>query len=272
MPVVEEMKSLFRSKVIKSTEVTVGQRKEIDFNTLYLQKVLRELAENANNDDLSEEVEVPLEEELSDEERIQQMLEQTNAECEILLENAKRDAEIILEEAYSDSQRITENARQEGYQKGYQDGQEAGFREYQELLEEVKLMKQGILEEKRRTAQLLEKDLIQLVIQAVHKVIRHEISENHELLLNLIQEGINKCTFTESLIIRVSDVDYDLISVYKNRVYMMTEGIEDIEIKSDASLNSGSIIIETASGRIDAGIETQIRVVENLFNELLQSE
>jgi len=272
LPVVEEMKSLFRSKVIKSAEVTVGQRKEIDFNTFYLQKVLREISEADNDGYISEEVEGSLEEELSEEEKLQQMLEQANAECEILVENAKRDAEIILEEAYGDSRRITENSRQEGYQKGYQEGQESGFREYQELLEEVKAMKHGILEEKRRTAQLLEKDLIQLVIQSVKKVIRHEISENQELLLNLIQEGINKCTFTESLIIRVSDVDYDLISVYKNRVYMMTEGIEDIEIKADASLNSGSIIIETASGRIDAGIETQIKVVENLFNELLQGE
>ena len=270
MPVVEEMKSLSRSKVIKSTEVTVGQRKEIDFNTFYLQKVLREIVEAEN--DASEEVEEPIEEEISEEEKLQQILDQTNAECEILMENAKRDAEIILEEAYSDSQKITENARQEGFQKGYQEGQEAGFKEYQELLEEVKAMKQEVLDEKRRTAMLLEKDLIQLVIQSVKKVIKHEISENHELILNLIQEGINKCTFTESLIIRVSDVDYDLISVYKNRVYMMTEGIEDIEIKADASLNSGSIIIETASGRIDASIETQVKVVENLFNELLQSE
>ncbi len=265
------MKSLSRSKVIKSTEVTLGQKKEIDFNTFYIQRVLKELAE-AEDSAASEEEPAAEVVTITPEEEAKQLLEQTNAECEILLENAKRDAEIILEEAYADGKTITERARQEGFQKGYQEGQEAGFKEYQELLEEAKAMKQNVLDERRRTALSLEKDIVGLITETVRRVIQQEINENNELLLNLIQEGINKCTYTESLIIRVSDTDYDLVSLYKNRVYMMTEGIEDIEIKSDASLSNGSIIIETASGRIDASVDTQIKVVEDLFKELLQSE
>ncbi len=265
------MKSLSRSKVIKSTEVTLGQKKEIDFNTFYIQRVLKEIVE-AEENTASDEMSAAEEVTISPEEEAKQLLEDTNVECEALLENAKRDAEIILEEAYADGKVITERARQEGFQKGYQEGQEAGFKEYQDLLEEAKTMKQGLLDERRRTALSLEKDIVGLITETVRRVIQHEINENNELLLNLIQEGINKCTYTESLIIRVSDADYQVVSLYKNRVYMMTEGIEDIEIKSDASLSNGSIIIETASGKIDAGIETQMKVVEALFNQLLQSE
>ena len=270
------MKSLSRSKVIKSTAVNLGQRKEIDFNTFYSQRVIMDRLNEYQEISLEEEQllaeEQLLEVELSDEEKVQQLLEETHRECQFLLESAKRDAEILLEDAYEDSRKVLESARTEGYQKGLQEGKESGYQEYQELLEEVSSMKKELFQEKRRTVIALEKDIIKLVIDTAKKVIKSEINENSEILFNLIQEGINKCTYTESLIIRVSDTDYDLINGSKNRVYMMTEGIEDIEIKSDASLSSGSVIIETASGRIDASVETQIRVVEKLFSELLQSE
>jgi flagellar assembly protein FliH len=257
------MKSLSSSKVIKSTVVSLGQKKEIDFNLIYSSRIIK---------DHIKQLELPEQEEISAEEKSRLLLEEASEESRLIIENAKRDVEVILEEAYRDSKKILENARNEGFQKGLREGHQMGFQQYQELLDEARALKQQMLEEKKLSAHALEKDIVRLVIESVRKVIKHEISESHEIMLNLVREGINKCTFTESLIVRVSEMDYDLISAYKNRVYMMTEGIEDIEIKTDAALSSGSVIIETASGRVDSSVGTQMEIVENLFYELLQGE
>lgn len=257
------MKSLY--KVYKSVEVILGNKKELQYTGDNIIKKVCEEDRESNND---EPVDIG---ELS-KLRAEKILEEAELQKEELILTAEKEAALIIEEAYEDSKNICENARTQGFNEGLELGKEEGYQEFQQLLQETVEMKKQILQDKKRLAKELEKEILDLVMFSIRKVIDYEIDNNHEVLLNLISKGLEKCTFTETLIIRVSDVDYEVLNTYKNRIYMMTEGIDDMQIKKDSALTKGSIVIETLSGKIDASIDTQISQIEVLFKELLKSE
>ncbi|HZX20829.1 MAG TPA: flagellar assembly protein FliH, partial [Clostridia bacterium] len=59
---------------------------------------------------------------------------------------------------------------------------------------------------------------------------------------------------------------------YKDKIYIMTEGIDNIEVKKDPALEDSSIIIETVSGTVDASLQTQITQIEQMFYGVLEGE
>ncbi|HZK56891.1 MAG TPA: FliH/SctL family protein, partial [Clostridia bacterium] len=133
-------------------------------------------------------------------------------------------------------------------------------------------IKQNVLSGRKTVAKELEEQIVELIISCVKKVLNHELEKNHKLLLNLIENGIEKCTYTDSLIIRVGENDYETVNSSKNKIYIMTEGIDNIEIKKDPALEDGSIIIETVSGTVDASLQTQITQIEQMFYEILEGK
>lgn len=254
------MKSLH--KVYKSVNVTLGQKKSIEYNQQYV------VRDEEPDDIQSSKEEIEIDEQLE----IQNKINEAEEECERLLSQAKEEANLIIAEAYEDSKNILEKAKEDGYKEGLSIGQREGLEEYSTLIDEAKQLKQGVYQFKRETASQLEEDIIHLVIDSVKKIINIRLEENNELILNIVKTAIDKCTFTESLTIRVSEEDFESVNANVNQIYMMTEGIDQISVKIDKFLKSGSLIIDTISGKIDAGVETQINQIEHAFKELLRSE
>lgn len=256
------MKLLY--KVYKSVEVILGNKKKLEFAD---DQVVKSIDKNIEE----EIIEAEDLEELA-KEKSRQILEETELQKNQLLAMAKKEAEAILEKANEESKNIYENAKREGYSNGFKSGKEKGYQEYIQLINEATEIKKETLRTKKKLAQELEKEIIDLVIFSIGKVIDYELDHNHEILLRLIKKGLEKCTFTETLIVRTSEYDYDVVNSYKNKIFMMTEGIDEIQIKSDAALSRGSVVIETLSGKIDASINTQLDQIQTLFKELLKGE
>ncbi len=267
------MKSLSKLNVYKSTDVVLGEKKELVVELVEPVKVIKGEMNSAQEETVeseeAEDHEVDIEA-LREEARV--MIERAEAERDEILQQAREEAQSIIDEAYEDSKKVLEEARQKGFQEGLTEGKEAGYREVEAIIAESAEIKKQTIEEKKVVAKNLEESLISLVMQSIKKVLYHEIDQNHELLLNLIEAGIEKCTFAESLVIKVSEADYEVVNGAKNKIYMMTQGIESLIIKCDPALSKGSVLIETLSGTIDSSIDTQIQTIEKLFDELLKSE
>ncbi|KJF25966.1 FliH/SctL family protein [Clostridium aceticum] len=251
-------------RVYKSMEVILGEKKELEFQNQSIAKKSNPLLIKT-----TKPKETP--EEIA-QKKAKETLEAASVEAQKIIENAGKEAEMIIAEAYEDSKKILEASKSEGYQEGFQLGQQEGYQEYQQLIDEAVALKQEIYHVRKKLAKELEPEIIDLTIYCIKKVMDHELEKNNEILLNLVQKGLEKCTFTESLIIRVSEEEYEILDSYKNRIYMMLEGIDTLEIKSDAALKKGSVIIETLSGKVDSSIDVQMKQIETLFEELLRSE
>ncbi|MBM7613656.1 FliH/SctL family protein [Alkaliphilus hydrothermalis] len=260
-----------KPRVFKSSNIILGEKKEISFSELQnLIKIKQDEFERAQLRE-GEDEEPPVDlEELN--QQAEMIISQAEEISQQMIADAQKDSQSIIQEAYIDSQSIFDKAKADGYEEGMIQGKNDGYQAMEEIIQEAAEIKQQSFLERQQMAKAFEGEVIQLVIETVKKVIGHEINENHELLLNLVMEGLQKLTFAESLIIRVSEEDYDLVNSSKHRIYMMTEGVEKMEIKCEPSLSPGSVLIDTLSGTIDSSIDTQIKTIEKLFNELLRSE
>ena len=267
MPVVEEMTSLF--KVYKSNQILMGKKREIKF----------ELAEHASDMQSEKQIrgkEPGIDRETETEQKHQDLIQQAQEEKDQIINQAKEKADEMIAEAREKSHTVLEEAsakgEKEGFDIGFEKGQQTGYEEMKTLIDEAASLKQDIIDQKIHMTQELEEKLIQLVIKSARRVLQAELQDNQELIFNLIEEGLKECNYTENLVIQVSEMDYDLVYAYKNRIYLMTDGIREIEVRSDPSMGQGSIMIETVSGHVDAGIETQIKQIESIFVDLLKGE
>ena len=249
-------------KIVKSSNVTIGDKKEIvKCHNIYTSNGL---PKNSNQrDSLSGEKDYLMDDERS-----------TNAEKEIAqkLIDADQQAKLIINEAYKDSKLIFENAKSEGYAKGYAEGFEAGKQETDCIMQEALSIKKNILNSKYSITKELEKDIVTLVLETAEKVVYSNLEESRESILGLIRLGLEKCTYTESLTLRISPMDYDYVISVKDRILCLAENIEDINIKKDTSLKRGSCILDTVSGSIDSSVEAQFVHIHETFKQLLGSE
>ncbi|AOT68282.1 FliH/SctL family protein [Geosporobacter ferrireducens] len=249
------------SRIFKSPYVRMGEKKEIEAHIPV--PVVEEHGESKNDD---------IEQQPSYEEIMRDRMQSLENEIQSRLADANAEAEKIIQEAYENAKQIYQNAKIEGYQEGKTEGYGEGKAEADYLIEEAIQIKQAIQNAKHETTKALEKNLIDLAIETVEKIVHERVEDSYETIIGLIKLGLEKCTYTDSLIIRVSPEDYGYAIAAKNRILALAENIDDIQIKQDAAFKKGNCVIDTVSGSIDSSIETQLTQIKELFRELLESE
>lgn len=193
-------------------------------------------------------------------------------ECQQLIDSATADAKTIINEAYEKAKHIMEQGRLQGYSEGKEQGFQEGKELAESIINEALNIKQEVLDSKKNMLQRLEEELIELTLFTIEKIINQKIEDDYEIVFNLIKSGLEKCAFTDNLVLRISPEDYDFAVSSKDKILALSENIQDIKIKQDKSLKKGSCVIDTLSGSIDSSISTQINYVKQIFQELLKSE
>lgn len=188
------------------------------------------------------------------------------------LNDADEQVKIIISEAYKDSKLIYQNAKSEGYNEGYSEGYEDGKQKAENIIQEALSIKKDIIDSKESIIKDLENKIIELVLDTAEKVVYSKLEESRDSILGLIRLGLEKCTYTESLVLRICPEDYDYVMSVKDRILCLAENIEDIYIKKDASLKKGSCILDTVSGSIDSSVQAQFVHIHSTFQQLLGNE
>lgn len=249
------------SRVLKSSQVILDKNKyKLPLSTPS-RKVSNKKVENE-----------PIEKEIEYEALKSKRMEELDRLYEEKIKNANDEANRIISEAYEKSKEIMEAAREEGFNegelKGFEEGKSASESIIQEALE---LKKQSETNMKALVAGL-EEDVVNLTISTIEKILNRKIEEENETILSLIHAGLEKCAFTENLVLKVSPDDYDYARKSKDKILVLTKSIDDIKIKQDKSLEKGSCIIDTPSGSIDSSVWTQFNEAKEMFEELLRNE
>ncbi|RKD27789.1 flagellar assembly protein FliH [Caminicella sporogenes DSM 14501] len=189
---------------------------------------------------------------------------------------AEKEAERIINDAYEKAKQIIQNAREEGYEKGFEEGVREGFekgkKRADEIISEALNIKEEVMKFKENFIVDIERDVVDLVIKTIEKILNKKIKEDYDIIYGLIKAGLEKCAFTDSLVLRVSPDDYEFALEVKDKILALSENVTDIIIKQDKSLSKGSCIIDTSSGSVDSSIWTQFNQIKNTFEEILKGE
>ncbi len=180
-----------------------------------------------------------------------------------------------------------EEVKTEAYLRGLQEGIEKGKAETEKRAQEqIEKIKEAHEKEKRHiilntVSKLTEivkhisslrkeiitqadEDILKIALMVARKVIKVEVSQNTEVLINNIKEALTNAVEKDKVIIRLHPEDYEKLKDAEALKELLD--VDELLLQKDESIAiKGGCIVETRFSEIDARIETQLKAIEKLL-------
>lgn len=164
----------------------------------------------------------------------------------------------LISRAQEEAGTIRENAAKEGYK--------AGLEKAQSEIEQVKAAIGDFLKAKQEVFEYIAPDILEISIDIARKIVKHEIEQDPEIVLASILDVLKTISKDESKItIKVNPAQ---LSLTKTKIPELLElaGLETkISVFADESIETGSCIVLTSNGVIDATINTRLEIIKEAF-------
>ena len=247
------------SKIYKSSNIHIGAPKPIK-NIFLIETKPKPKDDESENAVSSPEDEAKAMAESIIEEAKQMYLQ--------IIDEANNEAKKTIDDAFSDADNIRTEAYESGFKSGHQDANE----NMQGIIEQASDLRDFLDRRKEELLKELEVQIIDLIVDSTKKIIGNELLQNQNAIFSLIKQALSKCAIKNKMTIRVSENDFEKTVAGKESIMRVIEGLSDLEIVKDLSLNTGGCIIETASGEINASTDVQIKELEKAFLFTLRNE
>lgn len=160
-----------------------------------------------------------------------------------------------------------ERELQESYQRGLQDGKNLAERGLVNVFKSMRTASEELQQLREKVLRDSEDDLLDLVIAVARRVIHHEISQNRQLVIQVIRAALRNLNDKDQLIVRVHPDDQALLTSSQDQTLRQELAALNCTLKADATLLPGNCLVETTLGTVDASFEGQL---EELYRQMLE--
>ncbi len=195
-------------------------------------------------------------------EQVKSELERYHLEAEREIERGKYEAEKMIKDAELKVSEIEHEAYKKGYEAGREEGYKDGQAEVMRLIDRLGTIVSTAVDIRDEIIRSSEKMMTEMILMISRKVIKDEIVERREVVINNIKEAIKRVKDRDRIDIRVNFADLDMTTAHKDELIKMMESLRKVNIYEDSRVERGGCIIETDVGAIDARISTQLDSIE----------
>jgi len=195
-------------------------------------------------------------------EQIKAEMEKLKIDSEREIERAKFEAEKMIKEAELKVSEIEHEAYKKGYEAGREEGYKEGQAEVMRLIDRLGTIVSTAVDIRDEIIRSSERLMTEMILMIARKVIKDEIVERREVVINNIKEAIRRVKDRDRIDIRVNFADLDMTTAHKDELIKMMESLKKVNIYEDSRVDRGGCIIETDVGAIDARISTQLDTIE----------
>jgi len=207
------------------------------------------------------------------------IVEQATADAAAIRENAEKEAaalrELLQHEKnnwQSEKNLLMEEAHREGYQSGVDEGRMAGFTEYAEHIEEAKSIIQASKLDYDKYLNSAETEILELSMKVAEKIVQTSISEKEEYFMQLVKKVLKETRDQKEIQLHVNPIHYQYLLSEKEELLSLFPIKPNLFIFPDEAAAENGCIIETANGRIEASVDTQLLMIKQKLLDLLESE
>lgn len=211
--------------------------------------------------------------------QMEAILTKAQMEAEQMIQEASLHAQSIREQISVDKdawelekKELIEKANHEGFSQGFTEGKNQGYKEYQEALSFAKDVVQLSNKDYQQQIDSAEKTILSLGIKVAERIIGQKLEENESVFLSIIKRALKEARDYQEVQLHVNPVHYGFILSQKEDLLAIFPNEGDIYIYPNEELSNESCIIESANGRIDASIDSQLEEIKCRLLELLESE
>lgn len=181
--------------------------------------------------------------------------------------DAQTDAQRILAEAEAEAEALrgsAESFAREARETAYREGFEAALLELNHHLLEAAA---------RRTAALVEveRDVLRLSVKLAEKIIGRELEQDEAAVADIVATALRQARQCARVTVRVSPADLLLVEQHP-RKFDSNGRIPLVDFIADPAVARGGCVIETETGKINAQLNTQLRVLERALLERAAAE
>jgi flagellar assembly protein FliH len=195
-------------------------------------------------------------------EQIKNEMEKLKQESDREVERGKFEAEKMIKEAELKVSEIEHEAYKKGYDSGREEGYKEGQSEVMRLIDRLGTIVATAVDIRDDIIKSSEKMMTEMILMIAQKVIKDEIVERREVVINNIKEAIKRVKDRDRIDIRVNFADLDMTTAHKDELIKMMESLKKVNIYEDSRVDRGGCIIETDVGTIDSRISTQLDTIE----------
>ncbi|PKR87057.1 flagellar assembly protein FliH [Heyndrickxia camelliae] len=204
-------------------------------------------------------------------------LSQFQHKAETMIQDAECHAQTIREQIEQEKaqwmqerQALIEEAKRDGFEKGLIEGRNQGMEEYRSRVEEANQMVEHTKNEFIKHIEESEKVILDLGIKAAEKILYDTLSEQPEKFLSLVKQTIKEVRENQEIKIMIHPSKYSLINSHKDELDGLLAGKVQFYIYGDDQLSEYQCVVETENGRIDASIDSQLRILQEKLHEILE--
>jgi len=161
----------------------------------------------------------------------------------------------LVSRAQDEAAKIRETAYQEGFNAGIQQAQ-ADLETFRNVIGAFMGAEDRVFEE-------VSPHIMELAMEIAQKIIKTEVKEDPQIVLNTIMDVLKTLPKNEpKIILRVNPVQVQYIKdTLPEQIRLL--GMETkLSILSDDSITEGGCIVQTNNGLVDASIEAQLEIVQ----------
>jgi flagellar assembly protein FliH len=201
-------------------------------------------------------------------EEYDQKIKDAQSQAERIVEEAKRQGEKLVAEAQEEADKYRSEAHKKGFEEGREEGYLAGKDEVDRLIDRLTIVLSTAIRKRNEIIEEAESQVIDLVITIARKVVKSITETQKRVVYDNIVAALQKLKGRAEVTIRVNTEDLMMTTKHKKEFIEMIEGIEQVRILEDNSVDKGGCIIATDFGSIDARISTQLSEIEAKIKEL----
>ena len=205
--------------------------------------------------------------------KVDDLMRAAHSEVAALIEKAGITAEQCLIEANQQVASLKQQAydeghpqgHEQGYEQGIAEGKQAGLAAMQKIIDDAIVKTEQILAAGEQAAKQMmvaaEEQIVDIALAVARKILAYEIAENPMVVVPLVKAALQKVSDQEEVVIRVSVEDFDTVLLAKTELQTMVGRENALKIIVDRTIESGSCMIDTSYGTVDARIDTQFEAI-----------
>jgi flagellar assembly protein FliH len=164
-----------------------------------------------------------------------------------------------LTKAKAQAMEIRETAEKEAHDKGHAEGFKQGElnskEEFQPCLKSAEDIIRELSEFRKKMYSKVEREMIEMVISLVKKVIHFELSTREDSIQEMIRLAVQSVLDKETMTIKINPADKEHAENFRPELQHLFGEIKNISFETSTSIDRGGCIIETNFGTVDARMD-----------------
>ena len=201
-----------------------------------------------------------------------EMVEDAAEKAARIIADARDEAAMLMLSARDQAEEDRRRAWQEGFAEGSEEGKRAFDEELSAKLREddesLRRIIGELYDERKRTYDGLEDEVVALALDIARKVINQPEEGPGGFFEALVKNALERMIPEEKIIIRVGCAEYERFFPSGSAVMKLDSGVTvTASVMRDVSLGAGDCIMDTEEATINAGLDTQLNYIRLAFEQ-----